>query len=80
MMIQINLAREAQKPMVIFVNTGDPTAVWRVEAVLKAQDKCREARIPVYPNIRRASKALAHFTNYHGRTNRYFRHDKNNFR
>jgi acyl-CoA synthetase (NDP forming) len=63
----INLAREAQKPMVIFINSGDPTTPWRVEAVLKAQQRCRDAGIPVYPNIRRAARALAHFTTYHRR-------------
>ena len=63
----INLAREAQKPMVIFINSGDPTTPWRVEAVLKAQQRCRDAGIPVYPNIQRAARALAHFTRYHRR-------------
>ena len=63
----INLAREVQKPMVIFINSGDPTTPWRVEAVHKAQEQCRDAGIPVYPNIRRATRALAHFTRYHRR-------------
>jgi acyl-CoA synthetase (NDP forming) len=64
----INLAQGVQKPMVIFINSGDPTTPWRVEAVLKAQEQCRDAGIPVYPNIRRAARALAHFTRYHRRT------------
>jgi len=64
----INLAQGAQKPMVIFINSGDPATPWRVEAVLKAQEQCRDAVIPVYPNIRRAARALAHFTRYHRRT------------
>lgn len=66
----INLARDSQKPMVIFVNTGDPTSLWRVEAALKAQDKCSIARIPVYSDIQRAAKALAHFTKYYRRINK----------
>lgn len=61
----VNLAREAQKPMVIFINSGDTTIPWRVEALLKAEELCREAGIPVYPNIRRAARALALFTSYH---------------
>jgi len=66
----INLAREARKPMVIFINSGDPTTSWRVEAVLKGQERCRDAGIPIYPNIQRAARALAHFTAYHrGRAN-----------
>ena len=63
----INIAREAQKPMVIFINSGDTTKPWRVEALLKAEELCREAGIPVYPNIRRAARALALFTSYHRR-------------
>lgn len=63
----INLARDADKPMVIFINSGDPTTQWRVESVLKAQKQCRDAGIPVYPNIQRAARALAHFTRYHRR-------------
>ena len=63
----INLAQDTQKPMVIFINSGDPTTQRRVEAVLKAQERCRDAGIPVYPNIQRAARALAHFTRYHRR-------------
>jgi acyl-CoA synthetase (NDP forming) len=63
----VNLAQDAEKPMVIFINSGDPTIPWRVEAVLKAQELCRDAGIPVYPNIRRAARALAHFTRYYRR-------------
>ncbi|MBL7178364.1 MAG: CoA-binding protein [Desulfobacteraceae bacterium] len=63
----IDLARDADKPMVIFINSGDPTTQWRVESVLKAQKQCRDADIPVYPNIQRAARALAHFTRYHRR-------------
>jgi len=63
----VNLARDTEKPMVIFVNTGDPTSLWRVEAALKAQERCIDARIPVYPNIRRAARTLAHFTKYYRR-------------
>ncbi len=63
----ISLARDAKKPMIIFVNSGDTTTPWRVEAVLKAQEQCRDAGIPVYPNIQRASRALAHFIRYHRR-------------
>jgi len=63
----VNIAREAQKPMVIFINSGDTTKPWRVEALLKAEELCREAGIPVYPNIRRAARALALFTSYHRR-------------
>ncbi len=65
----IKLSKKAKKPMVIFVNSGDPTTLWRVEAVLKAQELCRDAGIPVYPNVKRAARALAHFTNYHRRVN-----------
>ena len=63
----IKLSKKAKKPMVIFVNSGDPTTPWRVEAVLKAQELCRDAGVPVYPNVKRAARALAHFTNYHRR-------------
>jgi acyl-CoA synthetase (NDP forming) len=63
----IHLAKEATKPMVIFVDAGDPTTPWRVDGVLEAQEKCRDAGIPVYPNIHRAARALAHFTGYHRR-------------
>jgi acyl-CoA synthetase (NDP forming) len=63
----INIARDSQKPMVIFVNSGDPTSLWRVEAALKAQDRCRLAGIPVYSDIQRAARALAHFTKYYRR-------------
>jgi acyl-CoA synthetase (NDP forming) len=63
----ISIAQKTQKPMVIFVNAGDTTTEWRAGALLKAQDKCREAGIPVYPNVQRAARALAHFTRYHRR-------------
>ena len=63
----INLSKETQKPMVIFVNSGDTTTPWRVEAALKAREKCTEAGIPVYPNVGRAARALAHFTSYYRR-------------
>jgi len=62
-----HLANEAQKPMVIFINSGDTTTPWRVDAVLKAQQICSNAGIPVYPNIERAARALAHFIRYHRR-------------
>jgi acyl-CoA synthetase (NDP forming) len=65
----IKLSKETKKPMVIFVNSGDPTTPWRVEAVLKAQELCRDAGVPVYPNVQRAARALAHFTDYHRRIN-----------
>ncbi len=63
----IELSRVSQKPMVIYINAGDTTTPWRVEARLKAQERCREAGIPVYPNIQRAARALANFTSYHRR-------------
>ena len=63
----IELSRESQKPMVIYINAGDTTTPWRVEARLMAQERCREAGIPVYPNIQRAARALANFTSYHRR-------------
>ena len=65
----IQLSKKTEKPMVIFINYGDPTTPWRVEAVLKAQELCRDAGVPVYPNVRRTARALAQFTNYHRRVN-----------
>jgi len=61
------LAKECGKPMVIFVDAGDPIAPWRVEARRSAQQMCSDAGIPVYPNIQRAARALALFTGYHRR-------------
>jgi acyl-CoA synthetase (NDP forming) len=63
----VHLAKETQKPMVIFVNSGDTTTPWRVDAVLKSQQQCAEAGIPIYPNIQRAARALAHFIRYYQR-------------
>ncbi|MBN1613844.1 MAG: CoA-binding protein [Deltaproteobacteria bacterium] len=63
----INLAGKAGKPMVIIVDSGDPLSSWRVEATRKARETCSLAGIPVYPDIQRASRALAHFTGYHRR-------------
>lgn len=63
----VHLAKESQKPMVIFINSGDTTTQWRVDAVLKTRQHCSDAGIPVYPNIQRAARALAHFTRYHRR-------------
>jgi acyl-CoA synthetase (NDP forming) len=65
----IQLSKKTEKPMAIFVNSGDPTTPWRVEAVLKAQELCRDAGVPVYPNVKRAARALALFTDYHQRVN-----------
>jgi len=64
-----NLIKDNKKPLVVFVNSGDTTTPWRVDAVLKAQEKCKDAEIPVYPNIRRAAKALAHLTGFYKRLN-----------
>ena len=64
---QMELAKEIDKPMVIFVDSGDPISSWRVEAVRKAREECAKAGVPVYPNIQRAARALAHFTAYHRR-------------
>ena len=64
----IDLARGCGKPMAVYVNRGDPTTPWRVEAVLRAQELCAEAGIPVYPGIRRAARALSAFVGYHERT------------
>jgi acyl-CoA synthetase (NDP forming) len=72
----INLAQEAQKPMVMLIDSGDPTTPWRVEEVLKAQEQCRKAGIPVFPNIQRAARALAHFTRYHRRVRSAIKTDK----
>ena len=63
----IHLARERIKPMVIFVDDGDSISPWRVEAVRKAREDCAAAGVPVYPNIQRAVRSLAHFTAYHRR-------------
>ena len=63
----IDLARGSTKPMVIYINAGDTSTAWRVEARLRSQEQCRDAGIPVYPNIQRATRALAHFTSYHRR-------------
>jgi hypothetical protein len=65
----IQLSKKTEKPMAIFVNSGDPITPWRVEAVLKAQEICRDANVPVYPNVQRAARALALFTDYHQRVN-----------
>ncbi len=73
----VDLARGTKKPMVIYINSGDPTTKWRVESVLKAQELCRDAGIPVYPNIQRAARALAHFTRYHQRKQHVFSRDFN---
>jgi acyl-CoA synthetase (NDP forming) len=64
---QMELAKKIDKPMVIFVDSGDPISSWRVEAVRKAREECAKAGVPVYPNIQRATRALAHFTAYHRR-------------
>ncbi len=66
----IHLAREADKPMAIFVEHGDTSTPWRLEAALKAEAACRDAGIPVYPNIQRLARSLAHFTRYHRRMGR----------
>jgi len=63
----IRLAKRANKPMVIFVDAGDMIAPWRVEALRSALEQCRDAEVPVYPDIHRTAKALAHFTRYHRR-------------
>ena len=63
----IDLAHEVQKPMAIVINSGDPTTPFRVEAILEAQESCRTAGIPVYPNITRAARALSRFTEYYRR-------------
>jgi hypothetical protein len=63
----INLAKESLKPMVIVINSGDTTIRWKVETLLKGQQRCGEAGIPVYPDIQRASRALALFTQYYRR-------------
>ena len=63
----IRLAREAGKPMVIIVDSGDPVSSWRVEAGRQAREACTLAGVPVYPDIQRAARALAHFTGYHRR-------------
>ena len=63
----VKIAQLARKPMAIVIVAGDPTTLWRVEELLKAQEKCRETGIPVFPSMRRAARALAHFTNYHRR-------------
>ncbi|MCP4753841.1 MAG: hypothetical protein GY866_23400 [Proteobacteria bacterium] len=60
----IGLAKKAGKPMVVYLNSGDTTTPWRVEAARKAQERCVKAGIPVYPNIIRAARALARFTGY----------------
>lgn len=63
----VDLARDSEKPMVVFVNSGDTRTRWRVDAAAKAMDMCREADIPAYPSAGRAVQALAHFTAYHRR-------------
>jgi len=64
-----DLIKDNNKPLVVFANAGDTTTSWRVEALLKAQEKCKEKGIPVYPNIHRAAKALAHLTGFYKRVN-----------
>jgi acyl-CoA synthetase (NDP forming) len=66
----IDLAQEVKKPMIMFANSGDTSTKWRVEARLKAQELCVRAGIPVYPNIKRAARALSHFVKYHRRLDR----------
>ena len=63
----ISLTRETRKPMVIFITAGDSTASWRVESMHRAQQQCIDAGIPVYPDVRRAVRALALFTGYYRR-------------
>ncbi|MBW1787758.1 MAG: CoA-binding protein [Deltaproteobacteria bacterium] len=60
----VDLARESEKPMAIFVNAGDTRTPWRVDAAAKAMDMCREAGVPAYPNARRAVNAMAKVTGY----------------
>ena len=65
--LMLGLGRETGKPLAVFVNSGDTAESWRVEACLKAQEACREAGVPVYPNTIRCARALARFNAYHRR-------------
>jgi acyl-CoA synthetase (NDP forming) len=65
--VLLNIAGQVRKPMAIVTTAGDTTSPWRVEALHKAREKCREKGVPTYPNIQRAARALAHFAGYHRR-------------
>ncbi len=61
----IDLAQKISKPVVLYVDPGDSTEPWRVEALTKVRERCQQTGIPVYPSIRRAARSLACFTGYH---------------
>jgi len=60
----VELSRGSGKPVAVVLGASDSTESWRWGVVAELQDRCRRARLPVYPSFQRAARALGHFVRH----------------
>ncbi|MDP6510465.1 MAG: CoA-binding protein [Dehalococcoidia bacterium] len=61
----IQVMGESFKPGAVVVRHADCLEEWRWRASMEAMARCAQARLPVFPTIRRAATALSRFASYH---------------
>ena len=61
----IQVMGESAKPGAVVVRHADCPEEWRWRASMEAMSRCAQARLPVFPTIRRAATALSRFASYH---------------
>ncbi len=57
-------AQELGKPLAVIMPSADTTQKWRWQAIMEAQEEFNRARLPVFPSIARAVRALGQALDY----------------
>lgn len=57
-------AQELGKPLAVIMPSADTTQKWRWQAIMEAQEKFNRARLPVFPSIARAVRAMGQALDY----------------
>ncbi|MSQ40931.1 MAG: hypothetical protein EXR55_04610 [Dehalococcoidia bacterium] len=60
----IELQRESGRPTAFIVRSGDAREEWRRESVNRERERLVQAGMPVFPDIRRATRALSRVLRY----------------
>jgi len=61
----LEIRRSSSKPLAVVIGATEGSSPWRQQMFTQLQTQLGAARIPTYPSMRRAARALSRFIQYH---------------